>query len=584
MSTAEKEAPWKPIAARKQAERASKIPSKWHIPSSTLPRDPPSVDDGPQNVLNLPLQFLSKAEIDITENYTVETLCAAIAGKKLRSSEVAEAFCHRAAIAQQLTNCLTEPLFDAALERARYLDDYLKENGKPFGPLHGLPVSVKDTFDIKGVDTSIGLAYLCHKPATSNAPMVDLLLSLGCIIIAKTNIPQTLASLDSINNIFGRTMNPINRLCTAGGSSGGEGVLVAMKGSMIGIGTDIGGSIRVPAMCNGLYGFKPSNLRLPYGGQALTATEGKSRAGVQAVAGPIARSVQDIDVLMRELIPRATLWGEDCMPCSWSPPPSKVRGSGPNGELVIGILRSDGNCMLLPPITSILNEVSMALSDSSTHKIIIKELYTPSAWTKSQSVMSKLMGIDGGTHMAHMIKSMDEPLVPWMETRFRSGKPQTLERIADLQAQRSQLEREMLALWSEVDSQGRRHQTLDAIICPVAPHPVPPIEGYNAVGMTSSFVLFDYPAGTIPVRNVEQDDLQLKRPLAAGHMLSTWDAKCRELWDEHITDRRCYLGTPLSVQVVVQRGRDEWLCRVMGVVDEVLKAQNAGAGEIKARL
>ena len=583
-TTPSQEAPWKPVAARKQAERASKIPTKWHVPFSALPKDPPQLEHGAQNVLSLPPQFLAPKEIEITEKYDVETLCSALATRRLSSVEVVEAFCHRAAIAQQLTNCLTEPLFESAVERARYLDRYLQENGKPFGPFHGLPVSVKDTFDVKGVDTSIGLAYLCHKPARSNAPMVDLLLSLGCVVITKTNIPQTLASLDSINNIFGRTMNPMNRLCTAGGSSGGEGVLVAMKGSMIGIGTDIGGSIRIPAMCNGIYGFKPSNLRLPYGGQALTAPEGRSRAGVQAVAGPIARSVRDIDVLMRELLPRATLWAEDCMPCSWStsPPTSQIRGSGPNGELVIGILRSDGNCTLLPPITQILNEVSVALDTSTSHRIVVKELLTPSAWTKSQSVMSKLMGIDGNTYMEKMIKSTGEPLVPWMATRFRSGKSQSLERIAELQAQRSQLEREMLQLWSEVDAHGRRHQTLDAIICPLAPHPVPPIEGYNAVGMTSSFVLLDYPAGTIPVRKVVQDDLQLGRPLPAGKVLSSWDAKCRALWDEHVTDRRCYLGTALSVQVVVQRGRDEWLCRVMDVVDEVLKERDLG--QVKARL
>src|ERR1700744_5297054 len=107
-------------------------------------------------------------------------------------------------------------------------------------------------------------------------------------------------------------------------------------------------------MCNGLYGFKPSNLRLSYGGQAMPRTGGGSRAGVQAVAGPIARSVRDVDFFMETIVPRAILWGEDCMPCPWSaaPPLSQIKGSGPNGELVIGILRSDGNCTLLPPITS----------------------------------------------------------------------------------------------------------------------------------------------------------------------------------------------------------------------------------------
>ncbi len=576
-------APWKPIAAQKQRDRSSKIPSKWQIPSAALPNDPPTLSSGAQNVLNLPRQFLSHTEIEITEAYTIESLLSAISNKRLSAVEVAEAFSHRAAIAQQLTNCLTEPLFESALSRAKFLDEYLSKNGNRFGPLHGLPVSVKDTFNIKGVDTSIGLAFNCNKPATSNAPLVDLLLSLGCVIIAKTNIPQTLASLDSINNIFGRTMNPINRLCTAGGSSGGEGVLVAMKGSMIGIGTDIGGSIRVPAMCNGVFGFKPSNNRLPYGGQALTGAEGTSRTSVQAVAGPIARSVRDIDVFMSELIPRATAWGEDCMPCPWSlsPPSSQIKGSGPNGELVIGILRSDGNCTLLPPITRILNEVSITLQSSSTHRVITKELLTPQAWTKSQSIMSKLMGVDGAGHMAKMINDFKEPLVPWMSTRFRSGKPQALPRVAELQAQRSALELEMLSLWSKLDSFGRRTQVLDAIVCPIAPHPVPPIEGYNAVGMTSSFVLFDYPAGTVPVRIVVEDDLELGRPLAAGNVLSSWDGKCRELWDEHVTDRRVYLGTPLSVQVVTQRGRDEWLCKMMGVVDEVMKQQYAS---VKAKL
>ncbi|EXJ61642.1 hypothetical protein A1O7_02071 [Cladophialophora yegresii CBS 114405] len=582
------DAPWKPIAAQKQRDRASRIPSKWHIPTSALPKDPPTLADGPQNVLHLPRQFLTHAEIEITEAYTVETLVSAITERKLTSVEVADAFCHRAAIAQQLTNCLTEPLFEKALARARFLDDYLSTHGQPFGPLHGLPISVKDTFDVQGVDTSIGLAALCNKPAARNAPLVDLLLSLGCVVVAKTNIPQTLASLDSVNNIFGRTMNPINRLCTAGGSSGGEGVLVAMKGSMVGIGTDIGGSIRVPAMCNGVYGFKPSNLRLPYGGQALTGAEGTSRTSVQAVAGPIARSVRDVDFFLAHVIPLATAWGEDCMPCAWTlPPPSAqlttaLKGSGPNGELVIGILRSDGNCTLLPPITRVLNEVAVALSASS--RVVVKELLTPAAWTKAQSVMSKLMGVDGATVMNQLITDFKEPLVPWMASRFRAGKAQPLERVAELQAQRSALEREMLSLWSDVDEFGRRRQVLDAIVCPVAPHPVPPIEGYNAVGMTSSFVLFDYPAGTVPVRDVVADDLELGRPLAAGNILSSWDVRCRELWDEHVTDRRVYLGTPLSVQVVTQRGRDEWLCRVMGLVDEAVKAEIAAAAAVKPRL
>ncbi|KAK1476662.1 amidase [Colletotrichum tamarilloi] len=576
MSSQSREAPWKAIARRKQAERAARISSKWHIPIKAIPNDPPQPGDGPQRVLDMPRQFLSQSEISITETYTIPTLLKAIGTRKLSARQVTEAFCHRSAIAQQLTNCLTEPLFETALNRAQFLDDYLREHGAPLGPLHGLPVSVKDTFNVAGVDTSMGLAYLCHKPAASNAPLVDLLLSLGCVIIAKTNIPQTLGSLDSVNNVFGRTMNPINRLCTAGGSSGGEGVLVAMKGSMIGIGTDIGGSIRVPAMCNGVYGFKPSNGRVPYGGQVLTGIDGMSRTSVQAVAGPIGRSVEDIDALLREIVPRAALWGEDCMPASWpsSLRVSSISGCGKNGELVIGVLRTDGNCSIHPPLDHMLDEVSSALSHTRGVKVV--ELSCPAALTKAQSVMNKLMGVDGSVTMAQMIEATGEPLVPWTAARFKKGKPLPLTQVAQLQAQRATLEREMLKMWVENDEHGRRREKLDAVICPVAPHPVPPIEGYNAVGLTSSWVMLDYPAGTVPVRDVRESDLQLGRP-QGGKILSSWDERNRELWDEKKIDRKIYLGTPLSVQVVVPRLRDDRLVQVMASVDAACKVTGVNA-------
>ncbi|KAK1674076.1 amidase [Colletotrichum godetiae] len=572
MSPQSQEAPWKEIARRKQAERTARIPSKWHIPTRSIPKDPSQLSDGPQKVLDIPRQFLSQSEISITETYTISTLLKAISTRKLSAKQVIEAFCHRSAIAQQLTNCLTEPLFDTALKRAQFLDDYLRDHGAPLGPLHGLPVSVKDTFNVAGVDTSMGLAYLCHKPAASNAPLVDLLLSLGCVIIAKTNIPQTLGSLDSVNNVFGRTMNPINRLCTAGGSSGGEGVLVAMKGSMIGIGTDIGGSIRVPAMCNGVYGFKPSNGRVPYGGQVLTGIDGMSRTSVQAVAGPIGRSVEDIDALMREIVPRAALWGEDCMPASWpsSSRGSSISGCGRNGELVIGVLRSDGNCSIHPPLANMLDDISSSLSETPNVKVV--ELTCPAAFTKAQSVMNKLMGVDGSVTMAEMIDATGEPLVPWTAARFKKGKPQSLTQVAELQAQRATLEREMLKMWVEDDEHGRRKQKLDAVICPVAPHPVPPIEGYNAVGLTSSWVMLDYPAGTVPVRDVTESDLQLGQP-QGGKVLSSWDERNRELWDENKIDRKIYLGTPLSVQVVVPRLRDDQLVQAMACVDAACKGK-----------
>ena len=565
------------ISRRKQADRASLLSSKWKVPSNLLPKDPPQLSYGPQNVLNVPQKLLSRKEVEITEQYSVRSLLKAIASSKLSCAEVTQAFCHRATIAQHLTNCITEVLFERAQKRAEYLDQYIKEKGTTIGPLHGLVISVKDTFYVEGVDSTIGLASLCYKPAKSNAPLVDLLESLGCVIIAKTNIPQTLASLDSVNNVWGRTMNPSNRMCTAGGSSGGEGVMVAMKAVMIGIGTDVGGSIRVPAFVNGVVGFKPSEGRLPYGGQQGTGVEGATALGVQAVAGPISRTVEDAAIVMKEVMEVNTRFGDDCIPGGW--PDAEMKGCGDNGEIVIGVLRSDGNCALHPPIDKMLNEVSDLLKRNSRVKVI--EIPTPKAWQKSQGAMSKLMGVGGGDNLDQLIKSTGEPLVPWMSTRFRAGPPQPFARLAELKVQRAALQQEMIdVVWTQTDSAGRRRRKIDAIICPLAAHPVPEIERYNAVGYTSSWVYLDCPAGNVPVREMREEDLELGKP-QGGKVLSSWDEKNRELWDEEKTDRRVYLGTKLSVQIVVPRLEEQKLAGVMSLIEGVI---GQGNGSSKSKL
>ncbi|KAL2044580.1 hypothetical protein ABVK25_012357 [Lepraria finkii] len=241
----------------------------------------------------------------VDDYYNARELLNSLHKRKFTAVEVATAFCKRAAVAQQLTNCITEPLFQLALERASFLDDHLTRTGQPLGPLHGLPISVKDTFHIAGYDSSIGIASFCFSPAAANAPLVKLLLDVGAVIHCKTNVPQTLLALDSANNIFGRTLNPANRQqWTAGGSSGGEGVLVKLRGAVLGVGTDVGGSVRIPAMCNGIVGFKPSAGRIPTGGQRSAQLEAAGKVGMEFVVGPIARCLEDVGVFME-----AVEWG-----------------------------------------------------------------------------------------------------------------------------------------------------------------------------------------------------------------------------------------------------------------------------------
>lgn len=138
------------------------------------------------------------------------------------------------------TNCLSEIFFDRAIAQAKELDAYFQETGKTKGPFHGLPISIKDNFNLIGYDSTVGFASLVNDPATYNSTVVDLLLGAGAVLYCKTNVPTAMMIAESVNNVFGRTVNPRNRNLTSGGSSGGESALIALGGSRIGVGTDIG--------------------------------------------------------------------------------------------------------------------------------------------------------------------------------------------------------------------------------------------------------------------------------------------------------------------------------------------------------
>lgn len=500
-------APWKAIAQRKRAEQHSRIPKSWLLPS--LP--PASTLD----VRHIPRQcgILTAAELEITENHDATSLADAIRSQKYSAEAVTTAFCKRAAVAQQLTNCLTEIFFEEAIERARWLDQEYKRTGKTTGPLHGVPVSVKDTFKVKGYDASIGIASLAFDPAKANSLLVDILLEEGAVLYCKTNVPQTLMALDSDNNIFGRVLNPRDRRVTAGGSSGGEGALIAMRGSVLGVGTDVGGSIRIPAMCNGLYGVKPSAQRIPFVGQVIGSRPGLSGIALPASAGPLATTLRDCEFFMRT-VSNAKSWERD---------PNVAYGVWEEQgfverKAVIGVIRTDGLITPLPPIRKIIDESVQTLRNAG---VDVVEIDAP-AFKKCQSLANAFFGIEGNNHMFDLLEKAGEPLTEWLSTRLKRKPAVSIEKLMDIHARKNELEAEMLKVWREPKT-GRR---IDAIICPVAPHPTPPVDRWNGVSYTSSFVLLDYPAASLPVRDVDTGDLGGE---VEGQVLGPWDKVNREL-------------------------------------------------------
>src|SRR5579864_1609156 len=181
-------------------------------------------------------------------------------------------------------NAFTMVLAEQARESARRADQGLKS-----GRLHGVPVTVKDSFDLAGHSSRLGSYFAPEVPAKEDAAVVARLRREGAIILGKTNTPEFLASYETDNFITGRTNNPWDLERTPGGSSGGEAAAIASGCSPGGVGSDGGGSIRVPAHFCGIVGLKPTPGRISIIGHR----PGEGVAGI-AVVGPMARSVVDV--------------------------------------------------------------------------------------------------------------------------------------------------------------------------------------------------------------------------------------------------------------------------------------------------
>lgn len=200
------------------------------------------------------------------------------------------------------------------------------------------------------------------KPAEDNSALAAMLIHLGAVLYCKTNLPQSIMTGDSDNNVFGRTLNPRNKLLTAGGSTGGEGALLALRGSILGVGTDIGGSIRVPSVCNGIYGFRPSVGLVPHGGVRDLTPPGTD--GVRSTAGPMSTSLRDCSLFLKSIL-QADTWMYDSN--SISVPWVDLK---PRHKLRIGVALNDGVYTPSPPVRRGLKQAVDLLRGNNDIQII----------------------------------------------------------------------------------------------------------------------------------------------------------------------------------------------------------------------
>jgi amidase len=226
---------------------------------------------------------------------SARALAQAIRAKQVSSSEVVQACLERIAAVNPRLNAVVQVTAEAARAQARAADAALAR-GEVWGPLHGVPVTIKDSLDTAGVISTGGMdgrrAYVPIEDATA----VARLRAAGAILLGKTNTPELTLSIETDNLIYGRTNNPYDPALTPGGSSGGEAALIAAGGSPLGLGSDSGGSIRQPAHFCGIVGLKPTSGRVPRTGHILSFDVGAMESVTQI--GPLARRVEDLGLAL----------------------------------------------------------------------------------------------------------------------------------------------------------------------------------------------------------------------------------------------------------------------------------------------
>jgi Asp-tRNA(Asn)/Glu-tRNA(Gln) amidotransferase A subunit family amidase len=182
------------------------------------------------------------------------------------------------------------------------------------------------------------------------------------------------------------------------------------------------------------------------------------------------------------------------------------------------MVRRDGVINPHPPIVRLLDEVKSKMQYAG---IEVVEMDITSLFSQCQSLANALFGVEGGNAMFDLLDSFSEPLSPWLSSRLKRKKPMELSKVQQLHGKREELRKAFLKIWKD------EHGEIDAFVCPVAPHPVPPVDRYNGVSYTSSFVLLDYPAGVVPVRLFRKGDMEGK--MERTEPLGSWDKANREL-------------------------------------------------------
>jgi fatty acid amide hydrolase len=506
-------------------------------------------------------------------NWSATEIARRIAQRDISAAEVTRAFIARIEAVNPRINAVVIPRFEQALAEAAAADER-QARGERLGPLHGVPITLKECFYLEGTKATIGLTGPeFQQPAKADGVMAGRLRRAGAIVLGKTNLPQMMIWHESDNPVYGRTNNPWNLERTCGGSTGGEAAIIAARGSPLGLGNDLGGSIRVPCHFCGIHGFKPTSFRLTRKGTRHTLY------GFDAIVtqpGPMARHVEDLWFMLQVLADNSDGENSADVAPTQLPDPAAVDIR----RLKIATWTDDGIFPASAAIRRAVREAAAALADQGAQIIEIDpaELCRPHSMEEMFSTYCGLIGADGAAgarrlsegskldwRVARLIwlaglgpmrrravlSSLQLSGQKWMARLVNSARPRSTDAFWQLNHTRLS--------FATSFSQNLHSRGIDAIICP--PHAVPAtrhVTGFDLLAAASYSFLFNltgFPAGVVAttrVRAGEENGRLQDRDIVLRQAAATDAASA---------------GLPVGVQVAGPLWREDTVLSVMAAID-----------------
>ncbi|NXA95639.1 FAAH1 hydrolase, partial [Melanocharis versteri] len=468
----------------------------------------------------------------------------------------------------QQTNCLRHFIPEC--------EEQLQEiqRHKEKGLLYGIPVSIKDHISHKGHLTTCGLVQCLGTPMDEDSVLVKVLKRQGAIPFAMTNVPQSLFSYDCSNPIFGQTLNPFNPQKSPGGSSGGEGALIAGGGSILGIGSDIGGSIRLPSSFCGLCGLKPTAERLRW---VLGLPFQPCSWSVPCALGPMARDVDSLALCMKALLCQEMFQLDPTVP----PIPFNEEVYSSSTPLRVGYYDTDGYFPLPPCMRRAVKETRHALQAAGHQLVPFSPPRIPYVMTE---LFLKTFFADGGRtwldvftgnivdpglksqvnscKMPRLVKKLLalllKPLQFFLLLKLKDvATISTCRSVKEMWNHHHQIQEyrsQFITRWKELQ--------LDVVLCPVLGPAF--TTGYpgkllTAISSTMLYNVLNFPAGVVPVSTVtEADEEELK--LYKGCCDDPWDRTLKQAVSGAV-------GMPVAAQCVALPWQEELCLRFMKEVE-----------------